>query len=50
LEYLMQQAQKFLDEELLFIEKNILKPTLKGKFLCDGIASDLFVMNLNFQL
>jgi oxygen-independent coproporphyrinogen III oxidase len=50
LEYLMQQAQKFLDDELLFVESKILKPTQKGKFLCDGIASDLFVLNLDFQL
>jgi oxygen-independent coproporphyrinogen III oxidase len=45
LDYLIKQAQKFLDDELLFIEKNILKPTKKGKFLCDGIASDLFLLN-----
>jgi oxygen-independent coproporphyrinogen III oxidase len=46
LDYLTKQAQKFLDNELLFIENNILKPTKKGKFLCDGIASDLFYLNL----
>jgi len=45
-DYLMKQAQKFLDDELLFIENNILKPTKKGKFLTDGIASDLFLVNL----
>jgi oxygen-independent coproporphyrinogen-3 oxidase len=46
LDYLMKQAQKFLDDELLFIENDILKPTKKGKFLTDGIASDLFWVNL----
>jgi oxygen-independent coproporphyrinogen III oxidase len=46
LDYLMKLAQKFLDDELLFTEKNILKPTQKGKFLSDGIASDLFYLNL----
>jgi len=46
LEYLQKQSQKFLDDDLLFIEKNILKPTHKGKFLTDGIASDLFYLNL----
>jgi oxygen-independent coproporphyrinogen III oxidase len=46
LDYLTKQAQKFLDDELLFIENKILKPTKKGKFLCDGIASDLFYLNL----
>lgn len=45
LEYLLKQAQKFLDDDLLFIENNILKPTKKGKFLTDGIASDLFILN-----
>ncbi|MFC4475562.1 radical SAM family heme chaperone HemW [Flavobacterium chungangensis] len=42
LNYLLEQSQKFLNDDLLSIEKNILKPTLKGKFLTDGIASDLF--------
>ncbi|TDE31266.1 radical SAM family heme chaperone HemW [Flavobacterium ranwuense] len=46
LEYLNKQSQKFLDDNLLFIENNILKPTPKGKFLTDGIASDLFYLNL----
>ena len=46
LEYLMKQSQKFLNDDLLFIENNILKATIKGKFLCDGIASDLFLVNL----
>ncbi|MFH7016547.1 radical SAM family heme chaperone HemW [Flavobacterium sp. FlaQc-47] len=46
LNYLQNQSQKFLDDDLLFIEHNILKPTPKGKFLTDGIASDLFYLNL----
>ena len=46
LNYLIKQSEKFLDDDLLFIENNILKPTQKGKFLCDGIASDLFFLNL----
>ena len=45
LDYLMKQGQKFLDDKLLTIENNILKPTRKGKFLTDGIASDLFILN-----
>jgi oxygen-independent coproporphyrinogen-3 oxidase len=44
--HLKKQAEKFLKDELVFIEKNILKPTVKGKFLTDGIASDLFYLNL----
>ena len=46
LEYLTNQAQKFLDDNLLSIEGNVLKATKKGKFLTDGIASDLFLVNL----
>lgn len=46
LEYLNKQTQKFLNDNLVFIENNILKPTPKGKFLTDGIASDLFYLNL----
>ena len=46
LDYLMKQTQKFINDDLLFIENKILKPTKKGKFLCDGIASDLFLVNL----
>jgi len=46
LDYLLKQAQKFLNDDLLFIENNILRPTKKGKFLTDGIASDLFYLNL----
>lgn len=46
LDYLKKQVQKFLNDDLVFIENNILKPTAKGKFLTDGIASDLFYLNL----
>jgi oxygen-independent coproporphyrinogen-3 oxidase len=45
LEYLQKQAQKYLDDDLLSIDNAILKPTPKGKFLTDGIASDLFILN-----
>jgi oxygen-independent coproporphyrinogen III oxidase len=46
LDYINKQAQKFLKDDLLFIENHILKTTKKGKFLTDGIASDLFFLNL----
>ena len=42
---LLQLAAKFITQELLIIENNILKTTQKGKFLCDGIASELFIVN-----
>ncbi|MEP7092988.1 MAG: radical SAM family heme chaperone HemW [Flavobacterium sp.] len=44
--YLNKQIQKFLNDELVYISENILRPTAKGKFLTDGIASDLFYLNL----
>ena len=57
LEYLLKQSEKFIADDLLEIVtssdfekqnsiKKLLKPTQKGKFLCDGIASDLFLLNL----
>ncbi len=45
LNYLRKQAQKYLNDGLLSIDNAILKPTSKGKFLTDGIASDLFYLN-----
>lgn len=45
LNYLHKQAQKFINDGLLSTDNNILKPTSKGKFLTDGIASDLFYLN-----
>lgn len=44
--YLKMQAQKYIDQELLCNENDILKTTRKGKFLSDGLASDLFMLNL----
>lgn len=46
LDYLHKQSRKFINDDLLFVENYILKPTPKGKFLTDGIASDLFYLNL----
>jgi len=46
LDYLNHQAQKYIDDHLLFMDENVLRTTKKGKFLSDGIASDLFLLNL----
>ncbi len=46
LDYLIKQSQKFLNDDLLLVENQILKSTKKGKFLCDGIASNLFFLNI----
>jgi putative oxygen-independent coproporphyrinogen III oxidase len=44
--YLNKTAAKFISEGLLKMEGQTLKTTEKGKFLTDGIASDLFLVNL----
>ena len=46
LNHLNREAKRFLDDDLLFIENKVLRATKKGKFLCDGVASDLFLLNL----
>lgn len=46
IDYLLKQSEKFIADDLLFINENILRTTKKGKFLSDGIASDLFLLNL----
>lgn len=45
LDYLNQQAAKYIEDHLLFVDENILRTNKKGKFLSDGIASDLFMLN-----
>ncbi len=46
LKYLEMQAAKFVEQGLLQGDGGVLKTTKKGKFLADGIASDLFMVNL----
>ncbi|WP_036827390.1 radical SAM family heme chaperone HemW [Polaribacter sp. Hel1_85] len=43
--YLENQSQKYIQQDLLYLENGILKTTSKGKFLSDGISSDLFMIN-----
>mgnify|MGYP001418300895 FL=1 len=45
--YLSKQAETALKNELLILEDNTLKISKKGKFLSDGIAADLFLVNLD---
>ena len=45
IEYLEKQSKKYINKELLYIENQVLKTTQRGKFLVDGIASDLFILN-----
>lgn len=44
--YFLQQAASHLEQHLLYIDGEIVRTTRKGKFLSDGIASDLFLLNL----
>lgn len=46
-EYLLQQADKYIIDHLLYLDGDTLLTTKKGKFLADGIASDLFMLNLS---
>jgi oxygen-independent coproporphyrinogen-3 oxidase len=45
IEYLENHSKKHLQKDLLYLENQVLKTTKKGKFLSDGIASDLFIVN-----
>jgi len=44
--HLEHQAQRLIDQKLLIIEGNCLKTTRSGAFLADGIAADLFLIDL----
>jgi oxygen-independent coproporphyrinogen-3 oxidase len=46
-EYLLAQSCRHVEDGLLLLEDETLKVTKKGKFLSDGIASDLFLVNLD---
>ncbi|MBC3845390.1 radical SAM family heme chaperone HemW [Winogradskyella echinorum] len=45
--YLIEQSEIFINQQLLYIEGEHLRVTKKGQFLCDGIASELFKLNLS---
>ncbi len=44
--YILKQAQTYIAENLLFLDGDILLVSKKGRFLSDGIASNLFRVNL----
>ncbi|AGC76634.1 oxygen-independent coproporphyrinogen III oxidase [Nonlabens dokdonensis DSW-6] len=46
-DYLLKQAQEYLKDHLLYLDGDTLLVTRKGKFLSDGIASELFMLNLS---
>ncbi len=43
--YLNQRIEKYIEQQLLILSDDQLVATKKGKFLVDGIASDLFILN-----
>ncbi len=45
--YLLKQSESYINEHLLYIDDAKLLTTKKGKFLSDGIASNLFKINLS---
>ncbi|WP_431156725.1 radical SAM family heme chaperone HemW [Winogradskyella poriferorum] len=45
-DYLIEQANVFINQHLLYIDNEHLRVTKKGQFLSDGIASELFKLNL----
>lgn len=44
--YLLKQADPYLKKHLLFLDDDHLFTSRSGKFLADGIASELFMLNL----
>jgi oxygen-independent coproporphyrinogen-3 oxidase len=46
-DYLLKESAKFIAQGLLVNDNGIIKTTREGKFLADGIASDLFFINLD---
>ena len=45
--YLLEQADPYLKKDLMIFKNENLHITAKGKFLGDGISSDLFFINLD---
>ena len=45
-EYLLQQAEPHIADRYLFLDGDVLRVTRKGRFLSDGLASDLFMLPL----
>ena len=46
-DYLLEQANVFINQHLLYLDGEHLRVTKKGQFLSDGIASELFKLNLS---
>jgi oxygen-independent coproporphyrinogen-3 oxidase len=46
-DYLIEQANVFINQHLLYIDDEHIRVTKTGQFLSDGIASELFKLNLS---
>ena len=46
-DYLIEQSEVFINQHLLYIEGEYIRVTREGQFLNDGIASELFKLNLS---
>ena len=46
-DYLIEQSNVFINQHLLYIDGEHIRVTKKGQFLSDGIASELFKLNLS---
>ena len=44
--YFIEKIQKHIDQKNIVLNDNVYTTTNKGRFLADGIASDLFLLNL----
>ena len=44
--YFIEKIQKHIDQKNIILNDNVYTTTNKGRFLADGIASDLFLLNL----
>ncbi|WP_396635800.1 radical SAM family heme chaperone HemW [Maribacter sp. R77961] len=45
-DYIMEHAEKYIEQQLLYRDGDLILASKKGKFLADGIAADLFMINL----
>lgn len=46
-DYLLEQAEVFINQHLLYIDDTHIKVSKEGQFLSDGIASELFKVNIS---
>ncbi len=44
--YILSQAQKYMEDHLLYLDGEVVLTTKKGRFLADGIAADLFMIKM----